>query len=73
MTKAQIVDAREKDSFDFRGLSVRWKVDGNQTGGRFSVVHHPIAPHALGAPLHDHHKRGRDTVRNIEVISPAGL
>jgi mannose-6-phosphate isomerase-like protein (cupin superfamily) len=55
MTKALIVDAREKDSFDFGGLSVRWKVDGNQTGGRFSVVHHPIAPHALGAPLHYHH------------------
>jgi mannose-6-phosphate isomerase-like protein (cupin superfamily) len=55
MTKALIVDARETDSFDFGGLSVRWKVDGNQTGGRFSVVHHPIAPHALGAPLHYHH------------------
>ena len=49
MTKALIVDAGEKDSFAFGGLSVRWKVDGNQTGGRFSVVHHPIAPHALGA------------------------
>ena len=55
MTKALIVAAREKDSFDFGGLSVRWKVEGNQTGGRFSVVHHPIAPHALGAPLHYHH------------------
>ena len=55
MTKALMVGAREKDSFDFGGLSVRWKVDGNQTGGRFSVVHHPIAPHALAAPLHYHH------------------
>ena len=55
MTKTLIVDAGEKDSFDFGGLSVRWKVDGNQTGGRFSVVHHPIAPHALAAPLHYHH------------------
>jgi len=55
MTKALIVDAREKDSFDFGGLSVRWKVDGNQTGERFSVVHHPIARRTLGAPLHDHH------------------
>lgn len=41
MTKALMVDARENDSFDFAGLSVRWKVDGNQTGGRFSVVHPP--------------------------------
>ena len=55
MTKALIVDAREKGSFDFGGLSVRWKVDGNQTGGRYSVIHHPIAAHALAAPLHYHH------------------
>jgi mannose-6-phosphate isomerase-like protein (cupin superfamily) len=54
MTPALMVDAREKDSFDFGGLSIRWKVDGSQTGGRFSVVHHPIAPHALAAPLHRH-------------------
>ena len=31
MTKAVMVDARESDSFDFCGLSIRWKVDGNQT------------------------------------------
>lgn len=55
MTKALMVGTREKDGFDFGGLSVRWKVDGNQTGGRFSVVHHPIAAHALAAPLHNHH------------------
>ena len=42
MTKALMVEAREGDSFDFGGLSVRWKVDGNQTGGRFSVVHHSM-------------------------------
>jgi hypothetical protein len=36
MTNALTVGAREKESFDFGGLSVCWKVDGNQTGGRFS-------------------------------------
>jgi mannose-6-phosphate isomerase-like protein (cupin superfamily) len=55
MTNALTVGAGEKESFDFGGLSVCWKVDGNQTGGRFSVVHHPLAPHALAAPLHYHH------------------
>jgi len=75
MTKALIVDAREKDSFDFGGLSVRWKVDGNQTGGRFSVVHHPTAPHALGAPLHYHHNDvGLQAPAAVaHVISPAGF
>ena len=41
---------------DFGGLGVHWKIDGNQAGGRFSIVHHPIAPKALAAPLHYHHR-----------------
>jgi len=40
---------------DFDGLGVQWKIDGPQTGERFSVVHHPIAPKTLAAPLHYHH------------------
>lgn len=43
------------DSFDFGGLGVEWKIDGRDTGDRFSIVHHPIAPRALAAPLHFHH------------------
>lgn len=42
-------------SFDFGGLGVEWKIDGAATEGRFTVVHHPIAPRALAAPLHYHH------------------
>ncbi|SFH51579.1 cupin domain-containing protein [Modicisalibacter xianhensis] len=45
----------EGDAFDFGGLGVHWKLEGAATGKRFSVVHHPIAPHALAAPLHYHH------------------
>lgn len=43
-------------AFDFGGLGVDWKIDGRETGGRFSVVHHPIAPRALAAPRHYHHR-----------------
>ena len=42
------------DFFDFGGLGVNWKIDGPVTDGRFSVVHHPMALHALAAPLHRH-------------------
>ena len=45
----------EGESFDFGGLGVHWKIDAPATGKRFSVVHHPIAPRALAAPLHYHH------------------
>jgi mannose-6-phosphate isomerase-like protein (cupin superfamily) len=41
-------------AFDFGGLGVTWKIDRADTGGRFSVVHHPMAPRALAAPLHRH-------------------
>jgi mannose-6-phosphate isomerase-like protein (cupin superfamily) len=36
-------------------LGVRFMIDGERTGGAFSLVEHPLAPRALGAPLHTHH------------------
>lgn len=54
LMKPTIITEREKDGFDFGGLGVRWKIDGPSAQGRFAVVHHPIAPHALAAPLHYH-------------------
>jgi mannose-6-phosphate isomerase-like protein (cupin superfamily) len=53
--KNRVIQAAEGDIFDFGGLAVHWKVDGSETAQRFSIVHHPIAPRALAAPLHYHH------------------
>ena len=39
----------------FGGLGFHWKIDLGDTGGHFSIVHHPMAPRALAAPLHRHH------------------
>jgi len=35
-------------------LGVRFLIDGDQTGGRFSLVEHPLPARALGAPPHTH-------------------
>jgi quercetin dioxygenase-like cupin family protein len=35
-------------------LGVRFMLDGEATGGAFSLVEHPLPPRALGAPLHTH-------------------
>lgn len=43
-----------EEHFDFGGLGVNWKIDGAVTNKRFAVVHHPMAAHALAAPLHRH-------------------
>lgn len=53
--KPTTITSQQNDFFDFGGLGVRWKIDRPATQGRFAVVHHPIAPHALAAPLHCHH------------------
>jgi len=55
VTSPMTVGPDSADRFDFGGLGVCWKVDGRHTDGRFSIVHHPIAPRALAAPLHLHH------------------
>lgn len=52
--KVKIISGRG-EAFDFGGLGVNWKIDAADTDKRFSVVHHPIAPRALAAPLHYHH------------------
>lgn len=51
----KVVPPGSDESFDFGGLGVVWKIDAEETEGRFSVVHHPMAPGALAAPLHRHH------------------
>jgi mannose-6-phosphate isomerase-like protein (cupin superfamily) len=41
---------------DLSGFGIHWKIEGAETGKRFSVVHHPLAPRHLAAPLHRHHR-----------------
>lgn len=35
-------------------VGARFMVDGNESGGGFSVLEHPMSPRALAAPLHRH-------------------
>jgi mannose-6-phosphate isomerase-like protein (cupin superfamily) len=35
-------------------IGVRWMIDGEDAGGDFSLVEHPLPPKALAAPLHRH-------------------
>jgi mannose-6-phosphate isomerase-like protein (cupin superfamily) len=48
------IEAGEGDRVDLAGLGIVWKLEGAESDGRFSVVHHPLAPRALAAPLHRH-------------------
>lgn len=35
-------------------MGVRFMINGNESGGGFSLVEHPLGPRILGAPLHRH-------------------
>jgi len=48
------IPADSPERVDLGGLGIVWKIEGAEAEGRFSVVHHPLAPRALAAPLHRH-------------------
>src|SRR3954454_16978432 len=37
-------------------IGVRFMIDGEEAGGDFSLVEHPLPPKALAAPLHKHNR-----------------
>ncbi len=48
------IAADGSEHVEIGGLGIVWKIEGAEAGERFSVVHHPLAPRALAAPLHRH-------------------
>jgi quercetin dioxygenase-like cupin family protein len=42
-------------------IGVRWMIDGEDTDRGFSLVEHPMSPHALAAPLHRHNREDEYT------------
>ena len=48
------IPSDSEERVDLGGLGIVWKIEGAEAEGRFSVVHHPLAPRALAAPLHRH-------------------
>src|SRR6202790_4927172 len=53
-TLAKIVRPRDGKSGFLGSIGVRFMIDGEVTGGGFSLVEHPMSAHALAAPLHRH-------------------
>jgi quercetin dioxygenase-like cupin family protein len=55
---ARVVGPRDgKSGFLFhRAVGVRFMIYGEETGGGFSLVEHPMAARALAAPLHRHNR-----------------
>jgi quercetin dioxygenase-like cupin family protein len=53
-TKAKVVGPKDGQAGFLGSIGVRFMIDSAETGGRFSLVEHPMSPRALAAPLHRH-------------------
>ncbi len=51
---AKIVGPGDGKAGFLGSMGVRFMIDGEETGGGFSLVEHPMSAKALGAPLHRH-------------------
>jgi quercetin dioxygenase-like cupin family protein len=50
----RVFGPNQGETVNLLALGVRFMIDGESTGGAFSLVEHPLPPRALGAPLHTH-------------------
>lgn len=57
-----VLHSGEGASGSIGSIGVRFMVSGAQSGGGFSLVEHPMPPHALGAPLHRHSREDEYSV-----------
>jgi mannose-6-phosphate isomerase-like protein (cupin superfamily) len=53
-SKAKIVGPKDGKAGSLGSIGVRFMIDGDETGGDFSLVEHPLPPRRLAAPLHKH-------------------
>lgn len=50
----RVIGPQDGKSINLGGLGVRFMVWGEESGGGFSLVEHPIPPRHLAAPMHRH-------------------
>ena len=53
-TTAKIVGPKDGKAGNLGAAGVRFMIDGEESGGGFSLVEHPIPPRHLAAPYHRH-------------------
>jgi len=55
-TTAKVVGPKDGKAGFLGSIGVRFMIDGDEAGGGFSLVEHPMPPRALAATLHRHHR-----------------
>ena len=50
----KVVGPSDGTAVELATIGARFMIDGEETGGRFALVEHPMAPKGLAAPMHRH-------------------
>ena len=50
------ITQQQGDRVDIGGFGTRYLIRGEDTGGRFALVEHDLAPRILAAPMHTHER-----------------
>jgi quercetin dioxygenase-like cupin family protein len=53
-TTSKVIGPRDGRAGFLGSIGVRFMINGEESGGGFSLVEHPMSARALGAPLHRH-------------------
>ena len=65
---AKMLGPRDGKAGFLGSIGVRFLIDNAESGGRFSLVEHPMSPRALAAPIHRHTREDESSiVREGEV------
>jgi quercetin dioxygenase-like cupin family protein len=56
-----VLSPEEGETVWLRKLGIRFMIGGEQSGGTFALVEHPIGPRALAAPMHTHEREDEYT------------
>jgi quercetin dioxygenase-like cupin family protein len=59
--KARVLGPQDGKAGFLGSIGVRFMIDGDEADERFSLVEHPMSPHALAAPLHRHNREDEYT------------
>src|SRR4051812_31890578 len=58
----RVLGPNDGKSGSLRSMGVRFMIDGDESGGGFALVEHPMPARALAAPLHRHSREDEYSV-----------
>lgn len=67
--RARVLGPKDGNAGMLGSMGVRFMLAGEETGGGFALVEHPMPPRALAAPLHRHSVRTSTALSSRDALA----